>query len=740
MTQDQLYTRMMQNSTPTSDGWHVDVDHDAAKVPVPSFIRLFTIRRVVDFYVDKNNTSGQTSNTIIKNLVNKSITNKAAKSTVDDILFKLMHFGIKLYMELCYKEEEQSSMIEMIFNQIILNHMAKEYQHVITYQESCNKNEDNMNNNYNSNYDNYCRESVFNTTDLMCSIFQYAEYKTSNEHFTRRTKDYHCDLVNLSLVCSHWLYHAYNPKSIYFFNLTRLIEITQRLYKPNYANININDDDVDEYDDVKIYDFDINSVRRMWQRLINVRKVRIDVCSKFFPSQFKKEKISHLLLSRLSMLGNVKWIQGSCVSSGLVILKAIIQNCRKKIERYDVYINHYSHIDNSFNPQVLKLWNANYISIGFFPLRILWSNTCNNLRLGSVKPIDEKWCDYVIDNCDCSGIKTLTIYGSQFDERYFDVKNKSTQVLFAKLANKFENLNKLTIDADYHKFDECVFLFLRLLQRIMCQNDTKVELFVGTNLEESKYDTINDCIQKSKAKIDRIKFYWAQEKQFKHMNKLLKESNTLSKLEWLGIENWDHIDDNEYIIASVINFLDNIVVKVSPALELQVLQIEDDLPYIPNKSEPMNDISQLLTSDFINEYSNSGNNNTKNKNKNKNKNNSVKKDGLFIIVNVQVVLDPQITKENFDIFCSNVFSLMVTKRMPIDIKIEFVKSLDNYQFDDHYNQIYLSYFDQQKVLRQYKLPKCNKYCSPLQCPRMLFEYVGDQMCVFHVVNVERYLD
>ena len=98
-------------------------------------------------------------------MVKESVTNKATAGNINKILSPLMNHGIKRYMRFCYTEKESSSLIEIIFDDIILTKLTNEYQNVINYQ--------NMQNNSNMSDNSYYVSLVFNTNDLMHSIFEY---------------------------------------------------------------------------------------------------------------------------------------------------------------------------------------------------------------------------------------------------------------------------------------------------------------------------------------------------------------------------------------------------------------------------------------------------------------------------------------------------------------------------------------------------------------------------------------
>ena len=64
---------------------------------------------------------------VIEELVNVFNDNLAVKTLAGAILNHLINYGIKIYMKRFYNEKEQSNIIELIFNKIILKKFVEEY-------------------------------------------------------------------------------------------------------------------------------------------------------------------------------------------------------------------------------------------------------------------------------------------------------------------------------------------------------------------------------------------------------------------------------------------------------------------------------------------------------------------------------------------------------------------------------------------------------------------------------------
>ena len=211
------------------------------KMIVPSFIRLFVMSRILKH---RNVSVDQ-----IQQMV-KVIKDSTKQQIAQDILTRLINDGIQKYMKKWFNEKEQAQVIEIIFNQIISKHFEKEYQHIMTY--ACS---DHDNNNRKSQHCNYQR-LVFNSDDLMCLIFQFVELE---EGFTG-------DLINCSLVNSHWLYQSWNPNSIYHLRLDTLMKNTIKMTRNMKRNLS------------RVSDWDrIGTLSSKWQRVATVKSVRIEI-------------------------------------------------------------------------------------------------------------------------------------------------------------------------------------------------------------------------------------------------------------------------------------------------------------------------------------------------------------------------------------------------------------------------------------------------------------------------------
>ena len=185
------------------------------------------------------------------------------------------------------KVEKQSNIIDIIFHEIILQKLDQEYHQLISYPKS----RDGSNN---------FTVLVFNTSDLMTNIFQCLHFYIYRPHNAAGEWRGWSELTNCSLVCSHWLYHAWNPNSIYYINLS------------SFVNSNIR--------------------TSVWQRIINAQSITIQTID-------EQEQLNAVLIKRFSMLKNITFIESSCIDKKHEqLIQILIQQCQHKIQYFDLTI------------------------------------------------------------------------------------------------------------------------------------------------------------------------------------------------------------------------------------------------------------------------------------------------------------------------------------------------------------------------------------------------------------------
>lgn len=80
----------------------------------------------------------------------------------------------------------------------------------------------------------------------------------------------------------------------------------------------------------------------------------------------------------------------------------------------------------------------------------------------------------------------------------------------------------------------------------------------------------------------------------------------------------------------------------------------------------------------------------------------------------------------FDTFCQRIFDLMIKDEIAFEVRLTLCQIPDESKHDQYYNNVYISYFNEKRILKDYKPPQCNKYCVPLATPTMSFEWDSKQ--------------
>ena len=476
---------MVQSNTSATIINETNGEHDEKESkPLVNVIKLRAPSFIRIFVINRILFGGMNDNLVnCTDLVNQCFTTNMTSSRSKDaitILQQLKNNGIKKYMSKCYNEKQYGITIEMIFNKITLKKFAKEYKKVINFNN------------------NYCYESlVLNTNDLMSKIFQY---------FTNETPIngdlYHCSLLN-----SHWLYHSWNINSIYHFELETIIIHT-----------------------LKCGDNDDNVVTRAWQRLINVKSINFNAFS-------RNAICSNTVLNKATMLTNVERFKGFVDESYVQIVDKILRTSKDKIKRLDVCICMQSPKENVLPPRTFP--NAQHIQMNIPYFYITWSKTCDTLELTTTS---KNWCEYVINNCDCSGIKFLHFHNVTF--------SFNDQLLIKQFAMKFKNLNRLKFGF-LNQCDSGVLLFWKSLKETIDKNNVKIELKMKQYLNKKEYNKLNSIIDESKLKIDQI--YVVIDDRYNNQD-CIKKIIVNSNLKWLDIY---VTTGNSQALSSIISHISN---------------------------------------------------------------------------------------------------------------------------------------------------------------------------------------
>ena len=401
-------------------------------IEIPSFIRLFVIRRIIDKHIknSKNQKKAIATKEIIKDLDLEMASgfkdNEKYQSLARNIVTRLIKYGIKKFMSKDYNEKEQANIIEDIFNKIISKKFGAEYYQMIEYKTNSDK----------TNV-HYYQNLLFNSIDLMNQIFQYLEWGIRFDG----------DLYSCSLVNSHWLYHVWNPNSVYHVDFNELF---------------------------KYYDASSRKWTRIWQRLYNVKSVYLRCNPKYHKTTVAK-------INHLSMFGKVEkvnvYIFGTDVNECISAIQPIMSGCnykdRIKCCRISICPDNFDSL-NFVARSSLRLPKAQCIEIGDLLFYRQWTNECTQLTLSDVCNINTHWCKFVIESCDCSNITKLMLNNVTFDSNSINCN----KVILKQFALKFYNLKTLAIHI-YDSVDNDVLLFLQLLKQIISKNKTKVELKVN---------------------------------------------------------------------------------------------------------------------------------------------------------------------------------------------------------------------------------------------------------------------
>ena len=478
------------------DDW--EINHNDTNInynlKVPSFIRLFVIHRTLCKYINYDDTKRKEDThapsksksffeqvehffkgtpedpkqILIDDLISvfNDHANPEIKSIAKLILERLLNDGIKQYMQKWYNEEKQANIIEMIFHEIILKKFRTtiKYNQVLVIAQTDDKNND-----------RYYHNLVFNSSDLMTSIFEYLEWG----------RNFDDDLFCCSLVNSGWLYHSWNVNSVYYVDLTTLLS------KQLACARNIYED----------------NITRLWQRLVRAKSVYIFLEKDYIPNFVLSDVTLKLLLNRLGVLKNIQKLNLTVMIPTTrtdLILRTIMSISKDRIKHCDTTVKPFttqwvSRIDISPQLSPLMLPNVKSIIIRDSYFYHIWSNKCEKITLQlHDNKITKDCCQFWIDHCDCSNVKTLELNNTRFD-----INNKS---LLKHLACKFINLKNLNLVFLNGDFDSNVMIFWYFLKPIILENNVQVQLnlLVYYDNNTGEYAQLNQIMKRYDLKIERL--------------------------------------------------------------------------------------------------------------------------------------------------------------------------------------------------------------------------------------------
>ena len=658
------------------DDWKIDVKPEE-KVPIPSFIRLFVFNRILRPYINDKTTTEITSDDVVRSMLVTVLKNKKEQQTAFAILSQLFKNGLQKFMNELFDISVHPNVIEKMHNQLILTKFSQEYANVTKYKTNDGDN------------DTSCQSLVFNANDLMCCVLQFLSYKV-------KLADKDNDLLHCSLVNSHWLYHVFNPNSCYQIDFTMLWN-----EKKGEAVIN------------KIQ-------ARLWQRVIKVKSVNYHTPRR---STLSNDDKSHdKLLSKLSMLNNVEKVAYRAAPENVIVLKALIQQCRKNIKHFDVAIGsrRTRAYENVLSP--LTLPNAQEISVRDKYFNIIWTNKCTKLEWFMLTQISKDWCNFVINNCDCSGVKHLIIDDVSFnvnvnvnvDLRSNSNKNTNGNIngneisLLSSLAQKFVSIEKLDIILVSTDYATELGLLWQGFASVIEKNNTYVTFTIRKSRSPIQKQLLT-FIDKNNIRINQIvsRLYTDEMNESlcvivekcQHLESIniIGSTKFIKKLEKISLGSSNDImnenDDDDQTVNSIANY---------GLTELKRIELIDSL-----EPASIDILTDLLSLKFLVE----------------------RKIFLMAVINIEIlkVFDESAFLLKFQHFCQKIYTLLFKNHDQLVMNIE-IKFGTLVAFDDKciakMKQIFKSIFDENMVLSQFKLSKhqCNKYCTNMEVPVISFAH------------------
>ena len=687
-----------RESSQVQEDWKVDID-PSNHVDVPSFIRLFVIRRVL-----ANCSINELDK--IKDLVNSmENTDEKTKQTAQDILFHLLNGGIKKYMSDWFTEKDnQINVIEIIFKQIILKKFEKEYHDITSYTtNSKDKDKDNNEHEY--------QQLVFNLNDLMSLIFQFLKF----DYNAKKGELNQCSLVN-----SYWLYQTWKIK----FLLTTKIQVTSLIKRTMKASKNNNNKKKKKNTSNTSSNNSNTCGISIWQRLSNAKWIR-------FRSDQISTRPSRLVLNRIGMLNNV--IQLNCLiyKTHIDILKVLMYNCKDKIESFQVHMrdDYYQDnkslkkIDNVLSPLELTN-NTRDITVSSMYFYIKWSQKCKILSLRGTQNISRSWCNYVINNCDCNGIENLTFRNTTFawddggngvngnvlrqdlDELLDDDEKKT---LLKNLARKFVNIKQFNIGLEGRLDNTSLILFWKYLTPIIKKNNCQIELSTDTFSKEN-WDKLCEMIINDNIKINKLEFWFRNYCRKDHRPDIKSLEIFLFKtnLKCLTIDNWERISKT---VENVVQCFKHPNINSDKLLSsMEMIEISNEEVVVP-----LNVMVDILKLNFV------------------------IKQKVFVHLKFNVSYTQEKFINLFSVLCEKVAALLIEYEIPINISLKILRIENRKQFEKIYNQIFVRLLGKSILDKcDYNEPVCNiKWCKPLLSTISKMTYTPAEGCRFQVANAEK---
>ena len=550
---------------------------------------------------------------------------------------------------------------------------------------------------------------MFNTDDLMCLLFQYLDYESISNRIGN-VKELGGDLVNCSLVCSHWLYQVWNPNCLH--HVSRGILKTLIKKTINYNNgSDTNDDDNCSHR---------SPFAGIWQRIINAKSIHLHCAT------MRLESPNNIIFEKLAMFKHICKLNIKVWSKHEWILHTMIQNCEN---------------------------NLKYIRSNILDPFIKWSKNCHTLKFVSLEfesyYINNKFIKFVIDNCDCSGVKILS-FGDQIQ-----MCPKINKELLYKFASQFKNLNSLTIkiyDGVYnlkHNYDAYVILWQCLIDIVKSNQGT---IQFESDGEWNDNGKLNQMIKDSKCKIRDMIICFSIASIYNVKDPLGDFHNILQLIGIAGVE---------CLVMNCGEIMRGIIVPFVKLLTFEKDKKQQSQSRLPityttttaNKVIKYN--CRFSSLKMIQLFGDSGD-----KYDNDEyicaindffKGDVIIKGKPFVKANLGINCEMGgFGIDKFAILCHNLLSLLLIHFVPIDIyiyiqNINMTKSKsdndggddDKFVGFDKYDKLFGSYFDEKKILNGYQQPRKNKYFDAVKKPQFAFRNVsnGAIMTISNAFNI-----
>ena len=294
-----------------------------------------------------------------------------------------------------------------------------------------------------------------------------------------------------------------------------------------------------------------------------------------------------------------------------------------------------------------------------------------------------------------------------------NANNNKTQLLFTKLANKFPSIKFFYISF-FEEIDDCVLLFWKWisLHNQMLNRNMYTELHLSNYLKEREYNKLVSMIEKYNPKISKICMETGQYKELSKQkvweNKIIRKCN--DSLEYIAI---DDTTGTEKSFRSIIDVLE--LNLNNDQSKLQIVELHDWNRYY---KERLIRIKNVLEWEMIIKY------------------------GLIMIVFVHIITREQTSlatfKPQFESVCDRAI-VLVKKQIGLNLTFRFV-NIDENCCD--YIDKYLIDFEKNRLLKEYKVPKCSKiaqkYVEPLTKP--IFKLQMSKQKIVHYCEVVTVFD